>query len=179
MKISFNFFPRLETFDVLLLQADSPGADFIWFLSQPKQLLKPLVTAIYDESFPSCSQACKSSSLCVSLITALTISARFASYFEILLSAGTYKIAIQDLVAPFKGSLVCDWQSQCTTALIVVVLVFILLLELIQWVLLWGFSLQSHIHVNFHDCSDPGAGNFLWLAACAERFDHSWRISIS
>jgi hypothetical protein len=52
IKISFNFFLPLETFDVLLLQADSPGADFIRFLLKPKQLLKPLVTAIYDESFP-------------------------------------------------------------------------------------------------------------------------------
>jgi hypothetical protein len=108
MEISFNFFPPLETFDVLLLQADSPGADFIRFLLKPKQLLKPLVTAIYDESFPSCSQACKRSFFCVSLIPVLTISAHFALYFESLLAAGTYKFAIQDLVAPFKGSMVCD-----------------------------------------------------------------------
>jgi hypothetical protein len=37
------------------------------------------------------------------------ISAHFASYFESLLAAaGTYEIAIQDLVAPFKGSMICD-----------------------------------------------------------------------
>jgi hypothetical protein len=108
IKISFNFFAPLETFDVLLVLADSPGADFIRFLLKPKQLLKPLVTAIYDESFPSCSQACKRNSLCVSLIPVLTISAHFALCFESLLAEGTYKIAIQDFVAPFKGSVVCD-----------------------------------------------------------------------
>jgi hypothetical protein len=119
MEISFNFFPRLETFDVLLLQAHSPGADFIRFLLKPKQLLKPLVTAIYDESSPSCTQACKSSSLCVNLIPALTISAHFASYFESLLAAGTFKIAIQDLVVLFKGSMVCGltFTTVYTTAL--------------------------------------------------------------